>query len=116
MSLINHHERKKHILENIAFKTIPQIAEELHCSEKTVDRDIAKLKKNGEWKKYIEATILKLSQSGDVDDTTKFREYMKIYGKEFTEHHEVEAKGALTINVTFDALMKDGDTDKIPST
>ena len=106
--------RKEYILKNITRQTQEKIADNMGVSRKQIGRDIKKLKETGEWNRFIEETILELSQSGDIDDTTKFREYMKIYSKGFTQKTEVETKG--DINITFKAWRPnkdDGDTDKI---
>jgi len=88
-------KRKQIIKEYIAFKNVGDkdlngtIAWMCGVDRKTIQRDIKKMQRSGEWDDFIEATVLKLSQSGDIDDVTKFREWMKIYGKRFAEKHEV---------------------------
>lgn len=118
-------KRKEIIKKYIAFKIVgnidqpDSIAWMCGVDEKTIRRDVKRMRKSGEWKEYIEATILKLASTGDIDDSTKFKEFMKIYAKEFTEKHQVETKGTHTIQVTFDKGMKDELKDKLqapPST
>ena len=67
--------------------------------EKTIRRDKQKMKDSGEWEEYIESTILNLSVLGDIDDTTKFREYMKIYSKQFSDKHTIETSGDMTFTL-----------------
>ena len=50
------------------------------------------------------------------EDPIEAREFMKIYGKEFTEKHSVETKGDISIVVKFNPMMENGDTDKLPTT
>jgi len=75
-------KRKQIIKEHIAFKIVGEkdrpetIAWMCGVDEKTIRRDIKKLQKTGEWDEFIEAAVLILSQSGDIDDVTKFREWM----------------------------------------
>ena len=115
-------KRKQIIKENIAFKKVGEkdetntIAWMCGVDRKTIYRDVKKMQKSGEWDEFIEATVLKLSQSGDIDDVTKFREWMKIYGKRFAEKHDVETHGSQTINVVFDKDMKDEPKDTVPPT
>jgi len=92
-------KRKQIIKENIAFKRIEDIAKMCGVDDRTIYRDKDKMRKSGEWNDYIEATILKLATVGDVDDSTKFREFMKIYAKEFTDKHQVEATGDFSFNL-----------------
>ena len=105
-------KRKEIIKTNIAFVIIGSkdrensIAWMCGVDERTIRRDIKKMEQTGEWDDFLQETVLTLSQIGDVDDTTKFREWMKIYGKRFTEKHEVETKGVYTIQVVFSEDMK----------
>lgn len=98
-------KRKEIIKKHIAFKIVGNIDQQdsiawmCGVDEKTIRRDVKKMRKTGEWKQYIEATILKLASTGDIDDSTKFKEFMKIYAKEFTNKHEVEAKGDLVFRL-----------------
>ena len=114
-------ERKQIIKENIAFRKIGErdvvdsISWMCGVDRKTIHRDIKKMEKAGEWADFIQETVLKLSQLGDIDDVTKFREWMKIYSKRFTEKHQVETKGTHIITVTFDKDMKDELKDKLPT-
>jgi len=115
-------KRKQIIKENIAFKKVGEkeesdtIAWMYGVDRKTIYRDIKKMQKTGEWDEFIEATVLILSQRGDIDDATKFREWMKIYGKRFAEKHDVETHGSQTINVVFDKDMKDEPKDTVQPT
>ena len=115
-------KRKQIIKEHIAFNIVGEkdrpetIAWMCGVDEKTIRRDIKKMQKTGEWDEFIEATVLILSQSGDIDDVTKFREWMKIYGKRFAEKHDVETHGSQTINVVFDKDMKDEPKDTVQPT
>lgn len=100
-------ERKKYILENIASKTIDEIAVECGVTEKTVDRDIKKLKESGDWFEWIESELLRLHKSRDIDDNTKYKEMSKLYAKGITTKAEITTSGTQTINVVFDKDMKD---------
>ena len=115
-------KRKQIIKENIAFRIVgdkdraDSIAWMCGVDEKTIRRDIKKMEKTGEWNDFIQETALKLSQLGDIDDATKFREWMKIYSKRFTDKHQVETKGTQIIQVVFSEDMKPEPEDKLPTT
>ncbi len=108
-------KRKEVIKNNIAFKKIGEHDEEdtiawlCGVDRKTIYRDIKKMRKSGEWEEFVEATVLKLSQTGDIDDATKLREWMKIYAKGITDKHEVEAKGDLIFRL--EAWRPDADSE-----
>lgn len=116
MSLKTPLERRKYILDNIASKTIDVIASECGVTEKTIDRDIKKLKDSGEWFDWIEAELLRLHKSRNIDENTKYREMSKLYGKGLTTKAEITTTGSQTINVVFDKDMKDEPQDTVPAT
>jgi len=110
---ISYTKRKEIIKNNIAFREIGErdqvdsIAWLCGVDRKTIYRDKLKMIRNGEWDDYIEETVLRLASTGEVSDETKFREFMKIYSKRFTEKHEVETKGTQTITVVYAEDMRD---------
>ena len=106
--------RRRYVLQNIAQKSISQIAIDCGVDEKTIDRDIKKLKESGEWDQWIEAEFLRLSRSTNVSDTAKFKEYRQLYGKTLVQKTEIETKG--DVNITFKMWrpnIDDDDSDKL---
>ena len=115
---LSYNKRKEIIKNNIAFREIGERDQEESIAwicgvdRKTIYRDKLKMIKNGEWDDYIEETVLKLSAIGDISDETKFREFMKIYSKRFTEKHEIEANTTISYVIKKWSIHdEDGDPD-----
>ena len=87
--------RRRYILQNIAQKDIKEIANECGVDEKTIDRDIKKLKESGEWQSWLEDELLRLHKLSDIDNTTKYREIAKLYAKTMIQKTEVVSEGSL---------------------
>ena len=87
--------RRRYILQNIAQKAIKEIASECGVDEKTIDRDIKKLKESGEWQSWLEDELLRLHKLSDIDNTTKYREIAKLYAKTMIQKTEVVSEGSL---------------------
>ena len=108
--------RRRYVLENIGQKIIAEIAKDCGVNEKTINRDIQAMKESGEWYDWIEAELLRLHKSRDIDDNTKYKEMSKLYSKGITTKAEVYTEGSQTINVVFDKDMKDEPKDTVPPT
>ena len=104
--------RRRYILENIASKGINEIAKACDVSEKTIDRDIAKLKATGEWYTWIEYELLRLHKREDIDSVTKYKEMSKLYAKGITERRQVETIGTHILNVVYSEGMKSESRDE----
>ena len=81
------------IKQHIASETQDQIAERCHCTRETINRDIKDMKEHGEWFEWIEAEMLRLHRSGNIDDQTKYKELAKLYARTITQKSEVSIQG-----------------------
>ena len=106
-------QRKQIIKDNIARLTQGQIAEMCGVDRKTIYRDIQAMKESGEWYEWIEAEMLRLHRSGNIDDQTKYKELAKLYARTITQKSEVSIQGfELRLRWTPD----DEDQDEEPET
>ena len=90
---IEFEQRKQIIKDNIASRTQDQIAEMCGVDRKTIYRDIQAMKESGEWFEWIEAEMLRLHRSGNIDDQTKYKELAKLYARTITQKSEVSIQG-----------------------
>ena len=86
-------QRKEKIKEYIASCTQEQIAKMCGVERETINRDIKKMKESGEWYEWIEAELLRLHRSGNIDDQTKYKELAKLYARTLVQRSEVSVQG-----------------------
>jgi len=100
-------ERKKIIKKHIVSKDIDEIAKMCGVNEKTIDRDISKMRGSGEWTEWLELFLLKLYASDDVSDDAKLRSVTMLYGKTMVQKTEVSGSTSTELKVVFDKSMDD---------
>lgn len=64
--------------------------------ERTIRRDISKMKVTGEWHEWLELFLLQLYASDEIDDDAKLRSVTTLYAKTMVQKSEVATKGDLT--------------------
>lgn len=83
MPCIPAYKRYTIIKEYVTVETYEQLALRCGCTRRTIDRDIATMKKTGEWWQFLEQAMFRYGRSTDIADEVKFKEYAKLYGKQF---------------------------------
>lgn len=75
--------------------------------ERTIRRDIAKMKASGEWTEWLELFLLKLYASDEVSDDAKLRSVTTLHAKTMVQKSEVMGSVSTELKVVFDKSMDD---------
>ena len=92
-------KRKEILREHVGNTTYTEIATLCGVDRRTLYRDIEKLKEEGLWFQWIEDRFTDLLADKTIDSAKKLVELGKLYGKQFTDKHQVETTGDLMFNL-----------------
>lgn len=99
-------QRRQLIKQYVVRKTHEEIAKECRCTRMTIQRDIASMKKSGEWWQWIEYELHRLHKDGNISDESKYREMSKLYAKQF-----IKEKSQTDVSGDFVLRWKTDDPD-----
>ena len=109
-------KRKAVLRENVGKLSYTKIAEKCGIDRRTLYRDIEKLKKQGIWFQWIEDRFTDLLADTTIDPAKKLIELGKLYGKQFTNKHEVETTGDIVFKLESWRPSDADSTDKVSPT
>ena len=111
------YEKRKHVIkEHIVNETQEQIARRCGVVRETINRDIQRLKADGEWYEWLELFLLKLYANADVSEDAKLRSVTSLYGKTIPQISHIETDGNVSIVVEMWTPNGDKDEDQVPPT